>query len=118
MKSLTPRQRIVYLWDYYKLTIGAFVLAAALLIYTLGYQSGRGKVDMYAVLINAGEGDSTPFIRALEEKNLSSTVSVDVSLSYKNAVELRFLNGMRLRTVLRIWNFCFRRSCRGTTRTH
>ena len=46
MKSLTPRQRIVYLWDYYKLTIGAFVLAAALLIYTLGYQSGRGKVDM------------------------------------------------------------------------
>lgn len=88
MKSLTPRQRIVYLWDYYKLTIGALVLAAALLIYTLGYQSGRGKIDMYAVLVNAGEGESTPFVRALEEKHLGGTVSVDVSLSYTNAAEL------------------------------
>ncbi len=88
LESLTPHQRIIYFWDYYKLPIGLLVLAAALLIYTLSYQSGRGKIDMYAVLVNADEGDSSIFTQALEERNLGGTVSVDVSLSYTNAAEL------------------------------
>ena len=88
LDSLTPRQRMIYLWDYYKLPIGAVVLAAALLIYTLSYRSGRGKIDMYAVLVNADEGDSSIFTQALEERNLGGTVSVDVSLFYTNAAEL------------------------------
>ena len=88
LESLTPHQRIVYFWDYYKLPIGLLVLASALLIYTLSYQSGRGKIDMYAVLVNANEGDSSVFTQALEDRNLGSTVSVDASLSYTNAAEL------------------------------
>lgn len=88
LESLTPHQRIVYFWDYYKLPIGLLVLASALLIYTLSYQSGRGKIDMYAVLVNANEGDSSVFTQALEDRNLGSTVSVDASLSYTNATEL------------------------------
>ena len=88
LDSLTPHQRIVYFWDYYKLPIGLLVLASALLIYTLSYQSGRGKIDMYAVLVNANEGDSSVFTQALEDRNLGSTVSVDASLSYTNAAEL------------------------------
>lgn len=88
LKSLTPRQRLTYLWDYYKLPIGGLVLAAALLIYTLNYQSGRGKIDLYAVLVNAGEGDSTFFSQALDEKDLGSTISIDTSLTYVNALEL------------------------------
>lgn len=88
-KTLDRHQRLLYLWDYYKIPIGAAVLVLALVIYTLCYQMGRGKIDLYAVLVNAGKGDSQLFSQALEDSGFSNVqVSVDTSLTYYNAEEL------------------------------
>ncbi len=88
-KTLDRHQRLLYLWDYYKIPIGAAVLVLALVIYTLCYQMGRGKIDLYAVLVNAGKGDSQLFSQALEDSGFSNAqVSVDTSLTYYNAEEL------------------------------
>lgn len=89
LRTLNRRQRLQYFWDYYKLPIGAVLLAAAMLIYTLCYNAGPGKIDLNAVLVNAREGDSTLFSQALQAGGWKSPqVSVDTTLTYTNAAEL------------------------------
>ena len=89
LRGLNRRQRLQYFWDYYKLPIGAVLLAAAMLIYTLCYNAGPGKIDLNAVLVNAREGDSTLFSQALQAGGWKSPqVSVDTTLTYTNAAEL------------------------------
>lgn len=89
LRGLNRRQKLQYFWDYYKLPIGAVLLAAAMLIYTLCYNAGPGKIDLNAVLVNAREGDSTLFSQALQAGGWKSPqVSVDTTLTYTNAAEL------------------------------
>lgn len=89
LRTLNRRQRLQYFWDYYKLPIGAVLLAAAMLIYTLCYNAGPGKIDLNAVLVNAQESDSTLFSQALQAGGWKSPqVSVDTTLTYTNAAEL------------------------------
>lgn len=89
LRTLNRRQRLQYFWDYYKLPIGAVLLAAAMLIYTLCYNAGPGKIDLNAVLVNAREGDSTLFSQALQAGGWKSPqVRVDTTLTYTNAAEL------------------------------
>lgn len=89
LRGLNRRQRLQYFWDYYKLPIGAVLLAAAMLIYTLCYNAGPGKIDLNAVLVNAREGDSTLFSQALQAGGWKSPqVRVDTTLTYTNAAEL------------------------------
>ena len=89
LRTLNRRQRLQYFWDYYKLPIGAVLLAAAMLIYTLCYNAGPGKIDLNAVLVNAQEGDSTLFSQALQAGGWKSPqVRVDTTLTYTNAAEL------------------------------
>lgn len=89
LRALNRRQRLQYLWDYYKLPIGAVLLAAAMLIYTLCYNAGPGKIDLNAVLVNAGAGDDGVFSRALQAEGIKAPqVSVDTSLTYTNTEEM------------------------------
>ena len=57
-----------FLWDYYKLPIGAVLCAAALMVLTMTLNLGRGDNVMYAVLVNASDtGEKQVFTTLLEE---------------------------------------------------
>lgn len=88
LKSMTRKQQIIYIWDYYKIPICALILAMAILTYTVGYQSSRKKSDVYAVLVNASAGNEAFFHRALEKEGLENGITVDTSLNYTNADEM------------------------------
>ena len=57
--QLNHHDRLVFLWDYYKIPILALVCAAVLTVVTVLTTASRGKVAMYAVFVNTAspEGD-------------------------------------------------------------
>lgn len=57
--QLNRHDRLVFLWDYYKIPILALVCAAVLTAVTVLTTASRGKVAMYAVFVNTAspEGD-------------------------------------------------------------
>ena len=73
-----------FLWDYYKLPIGAVLCAAALVVLTMTLNLGRGDNVMYAVLVNASDtGEKQVFTTLLEEAGVDMAgKEVDVAASY------------------------------------
>lgn len=57
--QLDRHDRLVFLWDYYRIPILALVCAAVLTVVTVLTTASRGKVAMYAVFVNTAspEGD-------------------------------------------------------------
>lgn len=50
--ALKGRDRLLFLWDYYKIPILAVVCAAALILISVVTGTGRRNVAMYAVMVN------------------------------------------------------------------
>lgn len=56
--ALKGSDRLLFLWDYYKIPILAVICAAALILISVATGSGRKNVAMYAVMVNtAASGD-------------------------------------------------------------
>lgn len=88
LKGLTPRERVYYVWDYYKMAIAILTLVLVLLIAGFAYTLGRGRVVLYVVLVNAAESDSSLFTTLLEEEGVNMDgCKVEVEDSYRLLLE-------------------------------
>lgn len=84
LKQLTPKERIVYLWDYYKISVVVFTLVFALGIAGIFYYFSSGATSLYVVLVNAQETESTVFSELLDANSSGSEQNiVEVEGSYK-----------------------------------
>lgn len=60
-RHLRGKERLYYIWDYYKIPIGAIALVIALALGSVLYSSGNGKVALHVMLLNANNTESTLF---------------------------------------------------------
>ena len=83
-RALRGKEKLHFLWDYYKLPICAVAIVLALIGSTLLYSAGRGKVNLYVMLINANdETESTWFRDTLAQRNFDmEKYGVDVEDHY------------------------------------
>ena len=88
-RRMNGRERLQYLWDYDKIPILAALLILALGIYALCYHAGRGKTDLYIVLVNADQ--------VMDEEIRSDAVFHQLLGDEKNEMLLDVDAGMTLR---------------------
>lgn len=88
-KRMNGRERLQYLWDYEKIPIFAAALVLVLGIYALCYHTGRGKTDLFIVLVNTDQ--------LLEEEARSDDVFHRLLGDEKKTIQLDVDAGMTLR---------------------
>lgn len=84
-RELNVRQKLEFIWDYYKILIVSVLSVALLLLLAGALNVGRGEIAMYAVLINANEEtESAIFDDLLTQSGLElGEKTVHVESSYK-----------------------------------
>lgn len=67
LRKMAPRERVQFLWDYYKIPILAAVICVTLAALVLGNNIGRRQVALYAVFVNTDVTDAEPDRAALDQ---------------------------------------------------
>lgn len=77
LRTLGREQRLVFLWDYYKIPILSVVAAVVLLIMVLVSWAGKKDVAMYAVFVNSDASFSQPQPEMLDDLLVAAGVDMN-----------------------------------------
>lgn len=100
LSSMSPKQKLAYFWDYYKIHVLAAVVVIAIIISFVRQYMNNKETAFYAVLINAGQTDANyELSTVLEEEFLEYAeidpdqyeVTIDTSISFLDGVEAQFV---------------------------
>lgn len=84
LKSLAPKARVQFIWDYYKIPIVAAVCVLALAVLTAAFRLSSADTIMYAVFINADDsGDREALDQLLARSGTDMAgKTIDTAASY------------------------------------
>ena len=77
LRTLEREQRLVFIWDYYKIPILSVVAALVLLIMVLASWAGKKDVAMYAVFVNSDASFAQPRPEMLDDLLVAAGVDMD-----------------------------------------
>ena len=84
LAGMAPRQKMLFIWDYYKLPILSLLLVAVLAGAGAAAAARSAHTAFYAVMVNANnEVQADPFTPLLEQGGVDMTgKSVDIEANY------------------------------------